>query len=212
MVLVIFASPARAQQYKVEIEVFGDYTFSEGVPVNLEIFEGLGVDQITPVSGGSYGVRVGVYASEHTQFGFQFAQQFSELELRAGSAIGKRSVTDMTVNNYHGVFTYNWGFQDDAVRPFMFGGLGATQYSPSDVMSFSIDSKTRFSTTWGGGVKFYASDNVGINVTARWTPTYINSSPGGIYCSPYWGFGCYQLSNSNFSNQFALGGGINFRF
>lgn len=43
-----------------------------------------------------------------------------------------------------------------------------------------IDSSTRFSTTWGGGVKVYPGRNVGLKLTARWTPTYIKSDPGGI--------------------------------
>lgn len=59
------------------------------------------------------------------------------------------------------------GFDDSRMRPFIFGGLGATQYSPGDIHGFDIESSTRFSTTWGGGVKIYATDNLGFNFTAR---------------------------------------------
>ena len=79
-------------------------------------------------------------------------------------------------------------------------------------MGFMIESSTRFSTTWGGGVKAYVSDNVGFNFTARWVPTYISSDPAGIWCSPYWPGACWVLSEANYSNQFDLSGGVNFRF
>ena len=162
----------------------GGYTLSEGVPVNSDTVLGLLVDEVNPKSGGSYGFNASVYMTEQAQFGFQFAQQFSTLELKATQPIGKIDATDMKINNYHGIFTYNFGYGDAPVRPFFFGGLAATHYSPDDIMGINIESSTRFSTTWGGGVKVYANHNVGFNFTARWVPTYINSDPGGIWCRP----------------------------
>ena len=79
-------------------------------------------------------------------------------------------------------------------------------------MDRDIESTTKFSTTWGGGVKAYPSPNVGIKVMGRWTPTYIKSDPGGIWCSPYWPWGCYVLEETDYSNQFELSGGVSFRF
>jgi len=150
--------------------------------------------------------------TEQAEVGFQFGQQFSTLELTATQPIGKVDATDMTVNKYHGLFTYNWGFGDSTLRPFFFGGLGATHYSPDPIMGIEVESSTRFSTTWGGGVKYYATDNLGFNFTGRWTPTYINSDPGGIWCSPYWPGACWVLSDANYSNQFEMSGGVNIRF
>jgi opacity protein-like surface antigen len=98
------------------------------------------------------------------------------------------------------------------VRPYIFGGVGATQYSPGDVMGVGIDGNTKFSSTWGGGVKFFASEHFGINLMARWTPTYIKSDPGGIWCNPYWPGGCWQLSEPDYSNQLQFAGGVTFRF
>ena len=150
-------------------------------------------------------------SSKQAQVGFLFGQQFSTLELktRLGTT---HDAADMKVNNYHGIFTYNFGYGDSQVRPFIFGGLGATNYSPGDANGFPVESNTRFSTTWGGGVKFYATENIGFNFTARWVPTYINSSDAGIWCSPYWPGGCWVLSEANYSNQFDLSGGVNFKF
>ena len=118
----------------------------------------------------------------------------------------------MKVNNYHGIFTYNFGYEDSMTRPFIFGGLGATNWTPGDVEGLSIESATKFSTTWGGGVKVYPIQNVGVQVMGRWTPTYVKSDPGGLWCSPYWGWGCYVLSEPDYSNQLELSGGVTFRF
>lgn len=207
------AVPIWAQpEYRVEIQANGSFTLSEGIPVNPDRVGGNLINRITPKSGGSYGVSVGVMLSEQAQVGFNFAQQLSTLELTLSTGIGKRDATDMQVDNYHGTFTYNWGYSDAQVRPFFFAGLGATRYSPDSIMGIDVQGATRFSSTWGGGVKMYANDNIGFNFTGRWTPTYINSDPGGIWCSPYWPGGCWVLSDANYSHQFELGGGLNFRF
>jgi len=213
LMLVLLVAPAWAQSDpRVEIQVNGGYTLSEGIPVNADTIAGALIDEINPKSGGSYGINGSVFLTEQLQVGFQFGQQFSVFELKATAGLGKIDATDMTVNNYHGVFTYNWGFSDSMIRPFIFGGLGATQYSPDDIMGNAIDSSTRFSSTWGGGVKVYANDTIGFNFTARWVPTYINSDPGGVWCSPYWPFQCWVVGNSNYSNQLDLSGGVNIRF
>ncbi len=210
--IALLAAPAFAQSdARVEISVNGGYTLSEGVDVSDQTVVGLIISEVNPKSAGSYNINASFFMSEQAQVGFLFGQQFSTLELK--TTLGtKHDAADMTVNNYHGIFTYNFGYSDSQLRPFIFGGLGATNYSPSDADGFPIESNTRFSTTWGGGGKFYATDNVGFNFTARWVPTYINSSDAGIWCSPYWPGGCWVLQEANYSNQFDLSGGVNFAF
>lgn len=212
MVIALAAVPVFAQSNpRMEISGNFGYTLSEGVDVSEQTVIGLIVSEVSPKSGGSYDLNASFFMNEQAQVGFLFGHQFSTLELK--SVVGtKHDAADMGVFNYHGVFTYNFGFSDSTVRPFVFGGLGATHYSPSDVMGRSIDSNTRFSTTWGAGAKFNVNDSVGFNFTARWTPTYINSSDAGIWCSPYWPGGCWVLQEANYSNQFGLTGGVNFRF
>ena len=212
LALVLLASPASAQSNsRVEISVNGGYTLSEGVQVSEQNVVGLIISEVNPKSAGSYNIQASFFMTEQAQFGFNFGQQFSTLELK--SRIGtKHDATDMKVNNYHGTFTYNMGYGDSQIRPFIFGGLGATNYSPDDIMGRSVDSNTRFSTTWGGGVKIYATDHVGFNFTARWTPTYINSTDAGLWCSPYWPGGCWVLQDANYSNQFDLSAGVNLKF
>jgi opacity protein-like surface antigen len=111
-------------------------------------------------------------------------------------------------------YVYNWGARDTRVRPFLFGGIGATNYSFGQNLvagsTGNIENETRFSTNFGGGVKFYFAPNVGARVSLRWTPTYIKTDPAGLWCDPF--YGCWQLVDNQYSNQFETTGGITFRF
>ena len=99
-----------------------------------------------------------------------------------------RELGDLTIKNYHGYFGYNFGHSDSKVRPFMFGGLGTTNFSSGDVtvagQAHNIGSETQFSTTWGGGVKILPDPHFGIRLGVQWTPTYIKSDAAGWWCDP----------------------------
>jgi hypothetical protein len=118
----------------------------------------------------------------------------------------------MNVYSYHGTATFHGGSSSSDVRPFFMVGLGATQYKPADVMGNSFDGETQFSGTLGAGVKAYVGEKIGLTFTGRWTPTYVKSDPGGIYCSPYWSpwypGGCAVYPDPDYSNQFVLSAGI----
>ena len=153
--VLLLASAAGAQDYKIEVSGYAGWTFSGGVPINNIEFEGQTFNRITPKSGGSYGFTFGVFVTENVEIEFALDQQRSALE--ASGRDGKREFTDMKLNNYHANFVYNWGDDRDVMRPFIFGGVGATQYKPADVMGNAVDSNTRFSSNWGGGIKMYPS-------------------------------------------------------
>lgn len=180
------------------------------MPIDNIEFEGQTFNRISPKSGGSYGLTFSVFVTENVEIEFALDQQRSALE--ASGRGSKREFTDMNVNNYHGNFVYNWGDDRDVMRPFLFGGIGATQFKPADVMGNVVDGSTRFSMNWGGGVKMYPARNIGIKVLARWTPTYIKSEPGGIWCSPFWPWICYQVADTQYAHQFQMAAGITIRF
>ena len=110
---------------------------------------------------------------------------------------------------------YNWGADDARIRPFAFGGVGATNYSFGDLLipgapAGKIPGDTRFSTTWGAGVKLYPTKNLGFRATVQWTPTYIKSTDVGYWCDPF--YGCWVAGNPDYSHQFDTSGGVTFRF
>ena len=104
----------------------------------------------------------------------------------------------------------NFGESDATVRPYILGGLGATQYGSLQTPSGDIGGETQFSTTWAAGLKMFPSPKFGIRLETRWTPTYIKSDPEGYWCDPYWG--CYLVGEAEYSNQFEISGGIIIRF
>ncbi len=200
-----------AQENRFEVNGTVAYSFSNGIDISPQDLDGNVIDRISPTSAFSFDVGLDFFLSENWALGFNWGQQRGKLRGRVRND-ADIDFTDMNVNNYHGIFTYNFGEEDSGIRPYMFGGLGATQYSPGDIAGNSVSSRTRFSTTWGGGVKFFVSDHVGFKGGVRWTPTYITSTPGGMWCSPYWPWYCWVVSNDHFSHQFEMGGGIIARF
>jgi len=210
--MILPASPVSAQDQRIEISGFGGYTFSEGIETDPGSLVGAVIDEVNPTSGPSYGVGLDVFVTDVASIGFRWGRQDSNLEVKGTTT---RQVTSMTLNHYHGVFTYHFG-SSDTVQPFFFGGAGITDVSFGDVMGLPIEADSRFSSTWGGGVKVFPTPRVGLNVTGRWTPTYIKSDPAGVYCSPYWSpyypGGCAVLSDPDYMNQFEITGGVSLRF
>ena len=209
-IAAIAVAPAAAQD-RVEVSGFFGYVFSEGVNVDLSLLEG--IDEVGPADGMAYGGAINVWVTRQVQLGFQLGIQSSGLDVN-GTVAGE--VTGMSVYNYHGIVTYNWGTSNSQFRPFVVFGLGATQYSPDDLSGVSFDGETQFSGTLGAGVKTYLNERVGLGFTGRWTPTYIKSDAEGLYCSPYWNpwypGGCVVMQSTDYSNQLELSGGIILRF
>ncbi len=144
-------------------------------------------------------------------------------------------VGKMTINTYHGILAWNFGPQEARVRPFVFGGAGVTHYNNLDYeqavtttlttaatattpattttatafVPASIPASSRFSTTWGVGVKVAPVHGLGLRLAGRWTPTRINSSNSGWWCDG--ALGCYT-NGGRYQNEFAVTGGITARF
>ena len=205
---VLAGSAAWAQNARVELSGTAGWTFSDGVSGSAVIVPGVGTfDRIDPKDAFSWGARIGFLVSDNVEVGGLFSAQSTSLEL-GGTNTAK--LGDETIYNYHGYFAYNFGEADAQVRPYVLGGLGATQFGTVKTSVGDIGGNTKFSTTWAAGVKLYPSKNVGLRLEGRWTPTYIKSDAGGWWCDPYWG--CYVVGNAQYANQFELSGGITLRF
>jgi opacity protein-like surface antigen len=200
---LLAGSAAWAQDPRVEISGTAGWTFSDGV--NVGSIDDSPI-QVGPKDAFSWGARLGFNLSPNVELGFLFASQATDLE---ATGVINRSIPQ-TVYNYHGYFAYNFGDTDAVARPYILGGLGATQYGSLETALGKIDSETQFSTTWAAGVKIFPSRNFGIRLEGRWTPTYIKTDPEGYWCDPYWG--CYTVGDPEYSNQFELSGGITLRF
>ena len=214
VVLMVAVAGRTLFAQSVEITPFAGYTFSDGISfdpqtvVNPLTENSTVVDKLVPKSGFSYGAQIDYLVTEGFAVGFQFSDQLSNLQV--GTEGGDLVLTGMNVRNYHGVFTFN--FAEEGLIPYFFIGLGATQYSFDKFNGNSIEGATKFSSTVGAGLKLMTSEHFGVRLNGRWTPTYINSDPVGIWCSPYWPGGCWVVGDANYSHQFELSSGIVFRF
>jgi hypothetical protein len=209
---VLVASAPRADAQVAEISGNYGYTFSEGVSGDDVVGgDGNTYNELNPTSSQSYHFTFGITPTQNVEVGFLWGRQQSQLEAKGTATV---IVGDMNVDNYHGYFAYNFGEPQGAVRPFVVAGIGATNYGSVSFTGVSgrreIDGVSRFSTMFGGGVKAYLGRNVGVKVTGRWTPTYIKSEAAGWWCDPFWG--CYVISDSQYSNQFDFSGGLLLRF
>jgi opacity protein-like surface antigen len=209
MAVALAAVTASAQAPRVEISGTAGWTFSDGVGgANAVIVPGVGTfDRIDPKDAFSWGARLGFNVTPNVEVGFLFNQQSTKLEVGGTSTF---DLGDLSVYNYHGYFAYNFGEEDAQVRPYVLGGLGATQFGTVKTSVGDISGNSKFSTTWGAGVKLFPNPKFGIRLEGRWTPTYIKSDAAGWWCDPYWG--CYVVGNAQYSNQFELSGGVTLRF
>jgi hypothetical protein len=189
------------------------WSFSEGVSGDSVVTgDGNVYNRLDPKSSFKWGLAIGVLATEEAEVGFLFGQQRSTLQAKGTNTL---DIGDMNVNTYHGTFAYNFFDEGDAVRPYVMGGLGATHFSPVNYtrrtgQQGTISGVTRFSTTWGAGVKLYAGPAVGARLGVQWTPTAVKSDAAGWWCDPFWG--CYVVGSAQYANQFDFSGGVTFRF
>jgi hypothetical protein len=207
------AVPAFAQSHKAEVSVFGGWIASDGVSGNtVQAGDGKFYNRVDPKDSGSFGFSFGFHVSDKNEVGFMYNHQFSNLSLGGQDT---RDLGSMGVDNYHGYFGYNFGEHEGKVRPFVLVGLGATHFgtvsSTLNGTNRLLGGETQFSTKWGGGVKYFATPHVGIRAALMWTPTYIKSDAGGVWCDPFWGY-CYVVGNAQYSNQFEFSGGVTIRF
>ena len=201
--VALASSAAWAQDPRVEISGTAGWTFSDGVNVGTLDNAPIRVD---PKDAFSWGARLGFNVTPNVEIGGLFNLQKTDLE---ASGLVNRSIPQ-SIYNYHGYLAYNFGESDATVRPYILGGLGATQYGSLDTAAGEIGGETQFSTTWALGLKMFPSPNFGIRLEGRWTPTYIKSDPEGYWCDPYWG--CYTVGDAQYSNQWELSGGVTLRF
>jgi outer membrane protein W len=210
---VLAAGSASAQDPRVEISGLAGWTFSDGVTGAAATVPGVGTfNGIEPKDSFSWGLTAGFFVTSNVEVEFLFDRQASQFAVTGTSTV---DIGDVSVDNYHGVLAYNFGESDAQVRPFVFGGLGATRYGTLSFtgaagQSRELGGETQFSTTWGAGVKLYPGKAFGLRLQGRWTPTYIKSDAAGWWCDPYWG--CYVLSDAQYANQFELTGGVTLRF
>jgi opacity protein-like surface antigen len=213
LVLVVLSSTAWAQTPKVEFTGLIGWTLADGVSGDpVKAANGQTYDRVDPTDSLNFGFSLGFFVTPSAEIGFLWRRQASQLE---ASGTTTSTLGDINIDGYHGYGAYYFGDPEAKVHPYILFGLGATNYGSVsykkvDGSSATTEGGTQFSTTWGAGIKFNASPNVGMKFGMQWTPTYIKSDAVGWWCDPWWG--CYVIGDAQYSNQLEFVGGISFRF
>ena len=220
--VVTFSVAAFAQDEHVEVGGSVGYTATSGFTIDPVLVGGVSVNKIGVDSGVAWNIQGDYLFGENSAFGFMFSSQKSRLSYRGtsvgvgGSSSGNTTIADMTINNYQFPFTYNFLDSDAKIRPFLFVGLGWTQFNPGNAKvapailgGRDLESNNQFSMALGGGVKFFISPKFGFKGTARWTPTYVTSQADGYWCNFYY---CAVVGDLKYVNQGEFTGGVFVRF
>ena len=104
-----------------------------------------------------------------------FTHQDAHLEMESGS-FGPLRHAKVTVDHFQGGALQE--YQDGRVRPFATGMLGLTRYAGEG------DSEIRFSLSAGGGVKLFATENIGVRLNGQVSATFVYFDARAVGCSP----------------------------
>lgn len=128
-----------------------------------------------------------------------WTQQKSALEGGTASS-GAFDFFTMTVRQLQGNVLYEFRAGEAKVRPFVFGGIGATFFSAAD-----LQSETKLSLDYGGGLNYFVWRGIGMRAHARFKPTALHDQSAGDVCDPF-GFCQSWLSQI----EFAVGAAVRF--
>jgi opacity protein-like surface antigen len=199
--LLALCSFSICAQTRFELQPFVGYKFGGGTDVGPNA---LGLNRINIDSSIAYGVTATFNPSEHTGVEFLWNHQPTNA---SGSLLGGGTYPikiGTTLDQFHGNFLYSFAGHESRVEPFVLVGLGATD------MHGAGSSTTKFSWAIGGGVKYFVSRHIGLRLQARYAPTYLYSTSGGVWCN-WWGY-CWVIPNDHFLNQGDVTGGVILRF
>jgi opacity protein-like surface antigen len=164
------AAPAFSQG--LELAFFGGYT----TPGALE-HDARTVEDLTLQGSVTWGVSVGYGFAPRLGVEASWARQESGLELTSGGVSAE--MFDMTVDQIQGSLVYLLGGADARVRPFLSAGAGAAIFGATDIAS---ESKLAFN--FGAGLRWLPSSRLGVRLSARYSPTYLNDA-GSDVCDPF---------------------------
>jgi hypothetical protein len=138
---------------------------------------------------GMFGITLGFEARSDYMIEVSYLNMSTELRIRDRDASPTESrLSDLNVDWFMLGGTRYFG--DDRVKPFFGGQLGVSVFSPknvdSDIAPNGLDSITKFSFGFKGGVVVMFSERVGINLQGnllfpvQWGGFYIGGGTGGI--------------------------------
>ncbi|MCU7851600.1 MAG: hypothetical protein KZQ80_05240 [Candidatus Thiodiazotropha sp. (ex Monitilora ramsayi)] len=147
---------------------------------------------------GNWGFTVSKLASQDTRYEFLYSRQ----DTRLTDSTNPEDAFDLDVHYLHLGGTVD--MSHDRVIPFFSGGIGMTHLSPGRT---GFNNETRLSLSFGGGLKWYPTERLGIRFEMRGYGTLVDTS-GSLFCDG----GCDLELNSDLFPQFETNLGLIFSF
>jgi opacity protein-like surface antigen len=169
--LTFATAPARAQSW----EVSGLAGFTPSADLDRRAPQ---LTQLDIRGGFTWGAQVARLFTPHWAVEATWTEQASALEI--GTTAGTADLFLITVDQLQGNAVYHFGNATARLRPFAFAGLGATFFRADD-----LQSETKFTWGFGGGVKYFAWDNLGVRAHFRYKPIMLNDEDAGDFCDPF---------------------------
>jgi hypothetical protein len=200
-VCLLVPAGASAQYYgypahKVELNVMGGYVWT----FSRQIYNPVGAYQTFDIKDNPYwGLALDVNLQRGGQLEFLWRREDSQVTLQEFAGGPKTVLSDVAIQ-YWQVGGLG-GYMKGASFPYGFFSLGATQLIFKDS---TLSDDWRFSMIFGLGVKYYASDRIGIRVQGNLPFTFV-SGGGSVVCGPG---GCYSTVGGTGVGQIDIGGGL----
>lgn len=212
------ATVAAAEDPRMELSLNLGGTASTGINSNEVAPSGQSpvFVEVRPKNSFSWGADFGYFVNEKLQVGALYAVQKSELQITGPNAWTELG-EGLDVQNMMATVSYHTGDSWKKTRFYVLGGLGATRFANVTILGINstavVGGKTKLASTWGLGVKHYRNERFGAKLGLRWTPANLGDTADEWVCSPYWPAECTVAgTNTQFSHQYELSGGVMIRF
>jgi hypothetical protein len=189
---------------KWEFTPFVGYETSGSYPLNPQTV-GVNVNDLRVDGATSFGTFMDYGLTSNAQVEFMWDRNLTSYsaQIFPGEPFFKAYNSD--IDQYQFGLLFMFLGPDHRFRPYAAGSLGFTH----EFNSGGNPTRTDFSYSLGGGVKYALGRHVALRGDARYMPTYANSSLA-TYCDPF--FGCYTAKVSNYQHRGNFVAGIVFKF
>jgi outer membrane protein W len=199
-------------QQRFEVTPFVGYETSGSYPLTNQSNSGAAaalVNQLRVNDALAFGTFLDYSVTENAQLEFMWNRNNTSYSAQSILTGQYFKAYNSTVDQFQFGGLYMFRSSDVRLRPYVAGSLGFTHDSNNPISTgfTTVQDRTEFSYSVGGGVKYYINRHVGLRGDVRYLPTY-GSSSDELYCY----YGCYYASVAHFLNRGSFVGGIVFKF
>lgn len=170
--LIIISSPFISNKVFAQVEIFGFGGYE--VASDIQVTQG----QLNIYSNPNYGAGISFEVERGVQAEVFWIGQQTPMEIKRYNGLTE-PLFDVGIHYFQAGAVYEFrSTRKQKAFPFTSFSLGATLFSPIDS---DFSEEWRFSITFGGGGKFYLSDNVGLRLQARLLLPF-NFNSVGMWC------------------------------